>query len=253
MLIGIVAQEHKKIILPPAGYTPKAVRFDNTVAPDSGLTIASVAEGSVSSLTLSIWVRHGAKTSHTPSIFSTSVVFPQLAISTSKFTTNDVVVQFSFTATPTSFQFVTTQLLLTPAVWHHFFFSYNLTTQAANLLIDGTATTNSTGTQQSPPSSVNFNGVAAGWPTNSSSIHLENTTIDYCDLWMALGQYVTAANITQFRTTAGRPVDLGSNGATPTGTSPTFFFSGDATTFGTNKGTGDAVTVTGTIHTTDAP
>jgi hypothetical protein len=45
-------------------------------------------------------------------------------------------------------------------------------------------------------------------------------------------------------------VNLGSDCSTPTGTGPAVCFSGNASTFGTNKGTGGAFTTTGTL--TDA-
>jgi hypothetical protein len=51
-------------------------------------------------------------------------------------------------------------------------------------------------------------------------------------------------------TGAARPADLGADCSVPTGTAPAVCFSGDASSFTTNKGTGDAFTTTGTI--TDA-
>jgi hypothetical protein len=45
----------------------------------------------------------------------------------------------------------------------------------------------------------------------------------------------------------GKPVNLGTNGQTPTGTIPAMFFSGDASGFPTNQGTGGAFTLTGSL------
>ena len=59
------------------------------------------------------------------------------------------------------------------------------------------------------------------------------------------------ANRRKFITASKRPVDLGSNGATPTGTAPIWYHSGSApTAFRSNKGTGGAFTtgVTGTLQ-----
>ncbi len=77
---------------------------------------------------------------------------------------------------------------------------------------------------------------------------------DASDCWIAPGQSLLTAgdiNVTtrrKFVTAANKPVDLGADGSTPTGTSPAIFFSGDATTYGQpNLGTGGAFTLTGTL------
>ena len=77
------------------------------------------------------------------------------------------------------------------------------------------------------------------------------------DLWIAPGVslldnngYIPEATRRKFISANGKPVDLGSDCSAPTGTAPAVCFSGDATTFGTNKGTGGTFTLTGTL--TDA-
>ncbi len=64
--------------------------------------------------------------------------------------------------------------------------------------------------------------------------------IDMCDPWIGCGQFLdltVTSNIEKFRNAAGKPVFLGANGELPTGTSPTIFCSGPASTFATNLGT----------------
>jgi peptidoglycan hydrolase-like protein with peptidoglycan-binding domain len=58
------------------------------------------------------------------------------------------------------------------------------------------------------------------------------------------------SNRRKFIDSNGKPADLGSSCVNPTGTLPAFCLSGNASTFGTNKGTGGAFTLTGTL--TDA-
>lgn len=76
---------------------------------------------------------------------------------------------------------------------------------------------------------------------------------DIADLWIAPGQsLLTGTDIAEatrrkFISALGKPVDLGAAGATPTGTAPAVFFSGNAASFGTNKGTGGAFTTTGAL------
>lgn len=73
---------------------------------------------------------------------------------------------------------------------------------------------------------------------------------DMADVWIASGvalDFSDVANRRKFRDADGLPVSLGSDGSTPTGTAPTMFFSGDASAFATNKGTGGAFTLVGTL------
>jgi hypothetical protein len=76
---------------------------------------------------------------------------------------------------------------------------------------------------------------------------------DAADLWIAPGQFIdfsVEANRRKFIDADGKPVSLGADGSTPTGTAPAVFFSGDSSSFATNKGTGGAFTLTGSL--TDA-
>jgi peptidoglycan hydrolase-like protein with peptidoglycan-binding domain len=76
--------------------------------------------------------------------------------------------------------------------------------------------------------------------------------VDKADVYLAPGQFLDLSipsNIEKFIKN-GKPVDLGPNCSGPIGTAPAVCFSGDATTFGTNQGTGGAFTLTGTL--TDA-
>ncbi|PWJ93532.1 hypothetical protein C8D77_101211 [Mesorhizobium loti] len=73
---------------------------------------------------------------------------------------------------------------------------------------------------------------------------------DVVDFYFAPGQYLDLtdpAKIAKFVEADGKPVFLGSDGSIPTGTAPAIFFSGDASSFATNKGTGGAFTPTGSL------
>lgn len=79
-------------------------------------------------------------------------------------------------------------------------------------------------------------------------------TGDVADLWIAPGQFIdfsVTENRRKFISASNKPVNLGVNGATPTGTAPVIFFSGDASSFGQpNLGSGGAFSHTGSL--TDA-
>jgi hypothetical protein len=64
---------------------------------------------------------------------------------------------------------------------------------------------------------------------------------DFADVYIAYNQFLdisVPSNLQKFRSASGAPVDLGSTGATPTGTAPTVFFSSTVASWHVNKGTG---------------
>ncbi len=100
-----------------------------------------------------------------------------------------------------------------------------------------------------------------GWAIGASfitsgSITQEFFTGDMYDFWFAPGQFIDfsiTANRRLFIDALGSPVDLGSNGQTPTGTAPAIFFHGGAGTFGTNQGTAGTAATSGTLTNATAP
>jgi hypothetical protein len=78
---------------------------------------------------------------------------------------------------------------------------------------------------------------------------------DVADLWWAPGVYLdltVTANRRKFISADRRPVPLGANGQTPTGSAPLIFLSGDLAAWHTNKGTGGGLTQTGALSETPA-
>lgn len=70
------------------------------------------------------------------------------------------------------------------------------------------------------------------------------------DIYINTAEYIdlsVLANRRKFIDANGKPVDLGSDGSTPTGTAPIVFLNGDLTDFQTNAGTGGNLTVTGAL------
>ena len=69
------------------------------------------------------------------------------------------------------------------------------------------------------------------------------------DVWFGYGQYIDFsidANRLKF-IDVGNPVDLGSDGSTPTGVAPLIFFSGATAAWHTNKGPGGGFTEFGAL------
>jgi len=74
------------------------------------------------------------------------------------------------------------------------------------------------------------------------------------DTWIGVGQYLdwsVVGNRRKFMDAGGKPVDLGSDGSSPTGTAPAIFLSiphgGTPANFATNLGTGGNFSVTGAL------
>jgi hypothetical protein len=107
---------------------------------------------------------------------------------------------------------------------------------------------------------IAFTLVANGLPFNligeiagSPIPFLQTVEADIADFWWALNQFLdlsVVANRRKFISAAGKPVDLGATGSTPTGTAPTFFLRrapGDAAALFANdrSGNGNNFTVNG--------
>lgn len=78
------------------------------------------------------------------------------------------------------------------------------------------------------------------------------TNADIADLWIMYGTSIditVTANRRKFIDSLGKPVDLGATGQLPTGSSPIAFFSGNAASWPTNKGTAATPTFTATALT----
>lgn len=85
-------------------------------------------------------------------------------------------------------------------------------------------------------------------------------TGDIWRLWLAPGQKlhesdgsISPATILKFKKADGTPEDLGTDGSTPTGVAPAFYFDGGSADFGTNKGTGGTFTQVGAFTTVAFP
>lgn len=139
---------------------------------------------------------------------------------------------------------------LSENVWHHLLLSVDTNHgDSAKILkayvddVDVTNILSNTGSAYSMPFSGKSLAVCFDGSTNTS-------VGDFADIWIAPGQFIdltVEANRRKFIDASGKPVDLGADGSMPTGTAPAVFFSGDATGFATNKGTGGAFTLTGSL------
>ncbi len=140
---------------------------------------------------------------------------------------------------------------ITDTNWHHFIMAWDSATAANNKMyidgVDATVTINSR------------NDVVGDYTLTNWQVSAATTgswTGDICELYFAPNQWLdltSATNVQKFRTTGAKPVDLGVDGSTPTGTAPILYLKSAYSSLGTNSGTGGNFVVNGTLTSATAP
>jgi hypothetical protein len=110
--------------------------------------------------------------------------------------------------------------------WHHFLAAWDLNDSAkCKIYVDGADVTDSV---SGPVASYSIGYSSATWYVGSSTTAtLQNYNGDLAEMYFAPNQWldITQASVRNlFRTPAGKPADLGSNGSVPTGSVPTIYF-----------------------------
>ncbi len=133
--------------------------------------------------------------------------------------------------------------VLASSGWVHIAVSINLATPTIKMYVNGAdqGGSASSGTAAFKSGSTNLNFFGLG-----GSLRFDGDT---ADLWMAQTyiDFSSSTNLEKFRSPAGKPVDLGADGSTPTGAQPPYFLKGTASTFANNLGSAGACTVTGAL------
>ncbi len=130
--------------------------------------------------------------------------------------------------------------------WHNIIFSWNLPT--IQIAVDGVLRTTSIYFANGS-STFNVSGSVVGttiWGETPSGF---STPGDVSEFYLNFGQAIdlsVKSNVEKF-IKRGNPVDLGNDGSIPTGTAPAIFFSGDASSFPVNRGTGGLFDIIGTL------
>lgn len=139
--------------------------------------------------------------------------------------------------------------------WHHAIISWDTNFTAGNklvkLVIDG-ATDTPTITDGDAAFNTDYTTSDIFICANTGGSPLFNGCL--AEFYFNIATYLDvtqAANLAKWRTAGGKPVDLGADGSTPTGTAPIVFQrvadGGAASSFATNLGTGGNMTITGTL------
>lgn len=156
-----------------------------------------------------------------------------------RFTTNKIGVSMTKTVGGDAFGLTSTASLTQAGGWYHVIFSVDMTGGTMQCYINDAsghtvdlAPNGSLGWTEANWWIGTYNGLSSLFDGEMAEFYLTN---EYLDLSVA-------ANRRKFISASGKPVDLGADGSTPTGTAPLIYLSGAAASFATNKGSGGGMT-----------
>lgn len=212
--------------------------------------LAGLADGKQG--TFSGWIRMDGGDNATQRLLSL-VVSGGNRFVISRFSTNVIRVTATNGAGATILLIESTGTVLAGSGWHHIAVSWDLATPGSGqVYLDGVSDISSTTYTDdtidyaaATVSRIGALGTDASGKFNGAMAEFwfDDTRVDF------------STELTKFRSAAGKPVDLGADGSTPTGSSPVIFChldDGEAVAnFATNRGTGEDFTITGTLETAD--
>jgi len=237
------------IVAGASRYRAKGISFDGSSYLERSSNFSGIADGRTG--TLSFWIRFSNAADDGKSFVimfsgSSRIVFTRNSsnlISLNLLASNDV----------TLFSFRNTTQILSDSTWHHIITSWDVNAFGnLRLYVDGVddlnpAVSGSTSRDiDYTDAPFRIGKLTPGW---SGSSPLKGDLAEY---WFA-PTYIdvsVAANLAKFRSTSGRPAFPGVDGSLPTGSPPTIYVTGPASTVTTNKGAGGDFTMSGAL--TDA-
>lgn len=217
------------------GFTPQGVNFSATTALTSGAALTGVADSKVG--TISFWFRGNAGSD---SATIRVVDNDQDRFSVSRLSSGVMSIQAQNAAGTNLMNFFqSASTFFSTDGWKQCAAFWNTATGVAQLYVNGTLENGSI---------TPINDTIA-YATGISNWLIPNNGLpgpfDIAELWFnpaVAFDLSVSANLQKF-ISGGNAVNLGTNGATPTGTSPAVFMSGVVGSWNTNKGTGGGFTV----------
>lgn len=222
-------------------YAANAVNFDGSVYLSRGADLTGNADSNA--ISLSFWAKAPTSQDLERTIYTNKNQTFGIT-----FSLNSLVISGSNSA-GTQILNAVFSAVSDPDSWNHFMFSADLSdTGKRHAYVNGSA------------ASITYNTYTNGLIDHTVADHtigsldggLSKFTGDISDVWIDLANYIdlsNSSNRAKFISGASKPVDLGSSGERPTGSSPKIFLSGDTSTWHTNKGTGGGFTENGALVT----
>lgn len=159
--------------------------------------------------------------------------------------TKDIFVGLKNTANVDILVMDSTSTFATGGGWHHFIASWDLAATTAQMYIDDVDEANITVGPTDDTIDYAQTGQTIG-ARSDSSLFVNGSLQEFwlTDTFIDLS---VTANRRKWYSAAGKPVDLGSDGSTPTGTQPIHYLKNSFGTFENNLGSGGNFTVTGAL------
>lgn len=226
-------------------YTANAVHFDGTndwLTRGAGLT----GQADAKTLTISFWFRMIGNDGIGGQLFKPS---PAGALKVERSATNQIEFVVVDDTSSTAWSFTTNATFLVASGWTHFLLSIDTDGTHKLYLNDVVATFAS---ESFPGAGTTLDQTMTDWAIAASVAGGEKHNVDMADFYYTNEAFdlTVQANRRKFIDGSGKPVDLGSDGSTPSGTAALLFMSGDTVDWHTNKGTGGGFTENGAL--TDA-
>lgn len=144
--------------------------------------------------------------------------------------------------------FATTTNITAGAGWHHFIASWDLDAGVSSLqlYIDGSSARSGTPTVTAGDIDYVTNEITIGASASSAN----KINMDLSELYLNISENIdlsNSANLQKWRTSGGKPENLGSDGSTPTGTQPQIYLKNPVDTWQDNLGTGGNFTENGAL------
>mgnify|MGYP006349159995 CR=1 FL=1 len=241
--MSMLASKRNAVALP---IVANAVDFDGTndyMPRGAGLTGAADSSTGI----LSVWLRFDGSDGIATRLFSSfsgHLVFQKLSTNTFSLNVNNG---------SASFIFLSTTAYTAGATWYHFLASWDTNYSAGNKiehLYVNDAYDLGTVTDSGAAFTVDYTDT--NWHIGATSAGGSKFNGCMAEFYFAPGQYLDfsdSANRRKFINSLGKPVDLGSDGSTPTGVAPVVYLKNVAASYGTNSGTGGNFTITGALTT----
>lgn len=228
-----------------SAYTANATRFDSAT-PDYLVQSGDPGFSDSKQGIISFWVKFTGTDGVANRLFlrgNTDLILQRLATNAIRFTS------YNGDGATLALNITTTATITADGNWHHVLISWDTATVGSCwCAVDG-----SEGTTVNTRNDVTCDYTFSSWYVSFTSNPFDG---DISEFYFAPGQSLgsfSSANVQKFRTTGGKPVDLGSTGATPTGSQPGFYLRNAYSSFGTNSGTGGNLSVSGTLQEATAP
>jgi hypothetical protein len=249
---GIAVRPFQEDIAAPIDAPPFAARGANFEAGDryggSGLTIPAGSQGLAS-----FWIRRSGTWASAGTLFEARVG-STATMSVSANSTSRLIFRLNQNGTGSD-TFTTPTNTFPVNAWHHVLWAWDWAASRFQIYVDGVALTTSaysfTGATKFDQSGSNMTQWGVG---NNTAASGTDWIGDIAHLWVSVTQTLdlsVQANREKFAL-AGVPVDVGATGQLPTGTSPEWYYDGDAPAWA-NQGTAGNVTLTGALTASSAP